>query len=45
MKMRSFRAPWWVLVWVETKRVAAEVLAGLGFAGILLIVGIVGAIA
>ena len=43
--MRNFKAPWWVIAWYDFRRVAEEVLAGLGFAGILLIIGVLGAIA
>ena len=45
MKYRDFRAPWWVIAWQEVKRVAMEILAGLGFLGMLIIIGIVGAMA
>lgn len=45
MKYRDFRAPWWVIAWQEAKRVVLEILAGLGFLGMLVIIGIVGAMA
>ena len=43
--VRDFKAPQWVIAWYDFRRVAEEVLAGLGFAGILLIIGVLGAIA
>lgn len=45
MKYRDFRAPWYVIAWQEVKRIALEILAGLGFLGMLVIIGIVGAMA
>ena len=45
MKYRDFRAPWYVIAWQKVKRVAMEILAGLGFLGMLIIIGIVGAMA
>lgn len=45
MKYRSFKAPWWVIAWQEAKRVVLEILAGLGFLGIMVITVILGAMA
>lgn len=45
MKYRDFRAPWYVIAWQEVKRVAMEILAGLGFLGIIILTILVGAMA
>ena len=43
-KYRDFRAPWWVLAWDTIKRVSRELLAGLGFASIFVIAGLLAAL-